>query len=298
MTPLPADLPPLPARAPDAHKGHFGRLLIIGGSPGLSGAVILAARAALRSGCGLVTAALPTEQVTPFDTAVPEAMSLTLPADPEGAATGAGERILAPALEQADAVVLGPGLGRARPTEALFAAVLDRYNGPTVIDADGLWFLAGDRERRLSPVGDPDRRTAWVLTPHAREFERLAGSDCANFVAQWPGVLVAKGPRTEVRQGDRTAENETGGPALATGGTGDVLAGVIGAFLARGEEPWLAARRGVWVHGLAGDRAGQRCGEESVIASDVIAELPNAIRVAKGERETEIDAGSDDHQER
>ena len=285
--PFPEDLPPLPPRPVDAHKGSMGRVLIVGGSRGMAGAVILAARAALRSGAGLVTAALPSSLVATFDGACLEAMSISLPEDPEGSATAAGLRTLAPHLDRTDALVIGPGFGRAETTEALFRAVIDRYNGPHVIDADGAWFLA--RAPETLAAGSDTR----VLTPHDGEFARLLdglGSQHAAlthrhdrersttaFAAAVPGVLVRKGPRTRIACGDEIAINETGNPGLATGGTGDVLAGVIGGLLARGDRPWVAARRAVWLHGRAGDRARDRLGEESLIASDAIEELPGAF---------------------
>ena len=280
------DLPPLPPRPTEANKSTMGRVLIIGGSPGLSGAVILAARAALRSGAGLVTAAVPHSIALPFDVACLEGMSLSLPEDQNGAATAAGFALLEPLLDRADAVVLGPGLGRFPATEPLFAQVLDRYTGPLVIDADGLWHLARDRARLEEPKGPR------VLTPHDGEFSTLrdaAGVDAAGveaaerdreslaFARVIPGVLVRKGPQSRIVEGNRIATNPTGNPGLATGGSGDVLAGVIGALLGRGDSGFVAARRGTWLHGRAGDRVRDRLGVESMIASDVIDELPGAF---------------------
>jgi len=283
---FPIDLPPMPPRREDSHKGEMGRVLIVGGSAGLIGAVLLAARAALRSGAGLVTAAIPGSERTAFDAACWEAMSRPLPEDDEGClVAGAFERLV-PLLDAADALVLGPGLGRSPATEALFARVLDRYKGPHVIDADGLWHLARDRAR-LERGG---RRR--ILTPHDAEFDRLRTAlglrrlgrrdEACEFAERIPGVLLRKGPGTLIATADRTVVNRTGNPGLATGGTGDVLSGIIGALLGRGDPPEIAARRGAWLHGRAGDRARDRLGMESMIASDVIEELPGAIREMEG----------------
>jgi hydroxyethylthiazole kinase-like uncharacterized protein yjeF len=278
---LPPDIGPLPPRPTDTHKGRQGHLLIVGGSRGLSGAVILCARAALRAGAGLVTAALPRTQALPFDVACPEAMSIPLPEGAEGGATAEGVAHLATAIERADALVIGPGLGRGEGADALFRSLLSRYNGPHLIDADGLWHLA--RADALLRAGAADR----VLTPHDGEFGRLRETlgqpadtrerECALFARTVPGVLVRKGAGTRIVEGERCVVNETGNPGLASGGTGDVLAGVIGALLARGEAPFAAARRGAWLHGRAGDLARDRLGEESMIATDVVEALPRAF---------------------
>lgn len=279
---FPSDLPPLPFRPSDAHKGSVGRVLVIGGSAGLGGAVTLAVRAALRSGAGLVTAAIPRSLCPSFDAACVEGMSLPLPEDDHGAMTLDALPILQPFLENADTVIFGPGWGRAPATEALFPELLSRYTGPHVIDADGLWYLA--RDARLLQTGDAQR----VLTPHDGEFARLSQNSSLKldpqrslshqFAAAVPGILVRKGPGTRIFEGSRMATNPTGNSGLATAGSGDVLSGIIGSLLARGETPWVAARRGVWLHGLAGDIARDRLGEESMIASDVIEELPRAFQ--------------------
>jgi len=266
----------------DAHKGAMGRVLLVGGSTGLSGAVILAARAALRSGAGLVVAAVPRSIEPVFATACLEATSVPLPDDAEGSLIAAGISRLEAELGRADALVLGPGLGRAAGTGALVALILDRFTGPHLIDADGLWHLARDPARLAA--GSPTR----ILTPHDGEFERLRdalghppadpGIEVRTFARAVPGVLLRKGPGSRIAEGERLARNLTGNPGMATGGTGDVLSGIIGALLGRGDPPFVAARRGAWLHGRAGDLARDRIGEESLIASDLIDELPVAFR--------------------
>ncbi len=278
----PADLPPLPPRGEDAHKGTMGRVLIVGGSLGLSGAVILAARATLRSGAGLVTAAIPTQIHSAFESACVEGMSLPLPDDADGTLTAEGLARLELYLGRADALVLGPGLGRSPGTGPLFAGILDVYKGPHLIDADGLWHLARD-PRRLA-----DGAAGRVLTPHACEFALLRSAlgaaeddpefEVDAFARAVPGVILRKGPRTQIAEGVHSVRNSTGNAGMATAGSGDVLSGVIGALLARGDPPFVAARRGAWLHGRAGDRARDRIGEESLIASDLIDELPAAFR--------------------
>lgn len=286
---FPPDLPPLPPRGADAHKGTMGRVLVVGGSPGMSGAVVLACRAALRSGAGLVTAALPASIRIPFEASCLEGMCVALPDGPDGAPSGEGIDILLPHLERADAVVLGPGIGRSAATEPLFSAILDRYKGPHVVDADGLWHLAQDAARLAAGS------SARVLTPHEGEFARLADAlglsrvpvdeplddgrdaECRAFAARVPGVLLRKGPGTRIASGESLDRNPTGNPGLAAGGSGDVLSGILGALLARGDSPHVAARRGAWLHGLAGDIARDERGEESMIASDVIEALPGAF---------------------
>jgi NAD(P)H-hydrate epimerase len=264
----------------------MGRVVILGGSVGLGGAVILAARAALRAGAGLVTAALPRSIHTAFAAACPESMTLPLPDDDDGALTAEGLPKLLPLLERAQALVLGPGLGRAPATGALVAAALARFTGPHVIDADGLWHLAEDRARLAA--GAAGR----VLTPHAGEFARLRAAlgqpdgepeaEVRAFARAVPGVLVRKGPGSWIAEGERVARNSTGNPGMAKGGSGDVLSGVIGALLGRGDPPLVAARRGVWLHGRAGDRARDRLGAESMIATDIIDELPAAFLESAG----------------
>lgn len=282
----PASVPRLKARPENAHKGTMGRLLVIGASPGLTGAVALAGEAALRSGTGLVTVAVPASLDAILEIKLTEAMTLGLPERPPGALAEESLRTLVPALETADAVVLGPGLGRAPETTTFVEQLLGRLRVPHVVDADALWHLA--QLETSDPFGAPDQR---VLTPHQGELRRLLAA--ARITAppseaaaqEWLGrpersgpTLVLKGPGSLVLTPGSRYQNETGNPGMATGGSGDVLAGVIGAFLARGESPWDATVRAVWLHGRAGDLAAEAVGQESLIASDLIRFLPVAIR--------------------
>ncbi len=273
-------------RAPGAHKGDCGHLLVLAGSVGKTGAAILAATAALRTGAGLVTVATPAPSL-PLVVAAgrPEMMTEPLPVGPgEGLAPEALDRALSLASTR-DAVVLGPGLGQAPSTRALVREFLKRNTKPVVVDADGLNALAG--------AGEVAGETTTVLTPHPGEMARLTGSSVAEVqrdrlkasteLALASGALVVlKGQRTIVADvAGRAAVNPTGNPGMATAGTGDALAGVIGALLARGREGWLAATAAVFLHGLAGDRAAARTGPESLLAGDLVDELAEAIRALK-----------------
>ena len=259
-------VPRLPARPRDGHKGTFGTVLVVAGSDGMLGASILAATAALRSGAGLVRAALPKVLQSPFAIAVPCATSV-----PRTSAA------LAVALASADAVVMGPGLGSGAATRALVHRVLRSCRVPLVLDADALNLLA--------PVRAPLRTAAaTVCTPHPGEAARVLGVDTATvqrdrFAAMQQlqqrlgGVVVLKGAHTLVTDGAQWFQNRTGNPGMATGGSGDVLAGLLGALLAQGMAPFAAACLAVHVHGKAGDRVARRLGEAGLIASD----LPMAI---------------------
>jgi len=275
-----------PPRAPGAHKGTFGHVLVIGGSVGKTGAAGLAALGALRAGAGLVTVATGAAALPLVAAARLELMTETLPLD---AAGGLAANRVDHALELAaarDAVVLGPGLGGSSLEFArAFAA---RCPVPLVLDADALNAHAAGGKAALRPAAPA------VLTPHPGEMARLLGADtrgvqarrveAARELAASSGAVVAlKGERTVVARPDgRAAVNPTGNPGLATGGTGDVLAGIAGALLARGCDPWTAATAAVYVHGLAGDHAAERLGQESMLAGDVAESLSSALRSLHG----------------
>ncbi|MBA3236547.1 MAG: NAD(P)H-hydrate dehydratase [Chloroflexi bacterium] len=285
----------LPERPARGHKGLFGKLLVIAGSLDYAGAALLVCRAAGRSGVGLVTLAVPESLQPLFAAKVVEATTMALPeddveeVDPEPALS----RILD---HEHDAIVVGPGLRPGLATTDLVRSLLpitaETDSAPIVLDAEALRCMA-----TLDSWWLGDRRPA-VLTPHAGEFARLRagsrdlpaddgdleGDDDARLAAAvdaaaaWGSVVVLKGARTVIAGPDGSAaiapfEN----PALATGGTGDVLAGVIGALLAQGLEPFTAARLGVYLHGLAGDAGRERFGDAGLLAAD----LPDAVAVAR-----------------
>ncbi|MBI3932785.1 MAG: NAD(P)H-hydrate dehydratase [Acidobacteria bacterium] len=278
-----------PPRAAAAHKGAFGHVLVVAGSVGKTGAAVLAATAALRTGAGLVTVATPEPALALVAAGRPEAMTEPLPVGASGALDReAVARALALAKAR-QAVVLGPGLGQDGATREFVREFVPRCPVPLVVDADGLNALAP------SPRSGAGRGTlrgvaATVVTPHPGEMARLLASsseevqrrrlETARSLAMEEGVhVVLKGQRTVIADPEgRAAVNPTGNPGMATGGTGDVLAGVIGALLARGLDAWIAATAGVYLHGLAGDRAGAAVGQEAFLAGDVVDALPGAIR--------------------
>jgi len=258
-------VPRLRAREPGGHKGTYGTVGLLCGSDGMLGAAILCARGALRGGAGLVRACLPEHLMAPFTVAVPAATTLARSHDPTGLVGGV------------DAVVVGPGLGTRELGPQQVRQLLRSTSVPTVLDADGLNLIAPlDQSLAASaPV---------VLTPHPGEAARLLGKTSADvqqdreaavleLVQRSGQICVLKGAGTLVSDGARVFENRTGNPGLATGGTGDVLAGLMGALLAQGMAAFEAACLAVHVHGRAGDLVAGRLSEAGLCAED----LPLAI---------------------
>jgi NAD(P)H-hydrate epimerase len=278
-----SQLPKLAARAPDSNKGTFGRVLVVAGSRGMSGAAVLCASAALRSGAGLVYLAVPHEVLPIVATANPCYLTAPLPQDEQGRLAPAAEGALLELTRGKDVIAFGPGLGRSQGVTTLLFAVLSQVQTGLVIDADGLNALeqqTGRLDNRSGPC---------VLTPHPGEFARLLGTGvdavqaqrrelAVRFAADHGVVLVLKGHGTIVTDGRRVYQNATGNPGMATGGTGDVLTGLIAALLGQGLEPFAAAQLGVYLHGLAGDLARDDLGEVSLIASDLLVYLPRVFR--------------------
>ena len=278
-----APLPELPARWPDSHKGDYGRALLVGGSRGMSGAIAMAGLATLRGGAGLVTLAVPRSIQDVVASFSPCYMTHGLAdADGQFAPAAAGEVI--GFGKDATAFALGPGLGRG-PTLTEFVRRLYREVGqPMVVDADALFALA-EQPESLENRGGPR-----MLTPHPGEFARLTGglpeasqraTAAAALARRDPAgntIVVLKGHQTVVTDGRRYSINHTGNPGMATGGSGDVLTGIITALLCQGLSPFDAARLGVHVHGLAGDLAAVELGQAPLIASDLIEYLPRAFR--------------------
>jgi len=283
-----------PQRRRGAHKGDFGHVLIVAGSLGKTGAAILAAGGALRGGAGLVTIATPEPCVPLVATARAEVMTEGLTATTTG---GLSEQALGRLLELAgerDAVVIGPGLGTHKKTRALVQAFVRACPVPLVVDADGLNALA-------STDGSPGalaalrRESATILTPHPGEMARLVGRPTKDVQAARPeiatalasgtgAIVVLKGERTLVAEpGGRAAVAAAGNPGMATGGTGDVLAGLVGSLLAR-HGALVSATAAVVVHGRAGDIAARERGEEGLTAGDVIEALPAAIESVRAAR--------------
>jgi len=274
------ELPRLPPRRADAHKGDFGTVLIVGGSRGMAGAAALAGMAALRGGAGLVRLAVPDPILDTVAGFEPSYMTVPLPSDEAGRiAAEAFDRIVESA-ERATAVACGPGLGRSAALDRLVARLYGEIARPMVFDADALNALAAAPESLNRSAGPR------VLTPHPGEFARLIGEKLDDearreAAVQWAArrgvVLVLKGHRTLITDGPRRAVNATGNPGMATGGTGDVLTGLIAALMAQGLAAFDAARLGAHLHGLAGDLAAKRLGQVSLTARDVVAFFPEAF---------------------
>jgi NAD(P)H-hydrate epimerase len=270
-------------RPPTGHKGTFGHALIVAGSHGHTGAALLAGEACARAGAGLVTIASPDGAQAALAARVVEVMTAAV--GPEPLDGDAAWQKLAPLTEGKRALGFGPGVPRDDGTARLLDRVLAHWRGPLVIDADGLNLLSRD----LAPLDTTSAQV--VLTPHPAEMARLAGiatdevqadrvGVAERFAAQHRCVVVLKGARTVVASEGRTAINPTGNPGMGSGGTGDVLTGVICALLAQGMAPFAAACAGVFLHGRAGDLARDEIGEAGLLASDLVEALPRARRPA------------------
>ena len=286
----PADvLPAFPARDPAAHKGTYGHLLVIAGSAGKSGAAALCALGGLRMGAGLVTLAAPASLRDTLAARHSEVMVEPLPQTAGAALARAALDPLRRLLEGKTAVALGPGLSTDPETVEVVQVLVGEGRLPMVIDADGLNAFAGQMALLARSPGPR------ILTPHPGEASRLLGVGRDRLLAERLAVVpevarthslhfVLKGARTLVADPKGgVAINPTGNPGMASGGTGDVLTGMIGGLLARGVEPGLAARAGVYLHGLAGDLAARETGPEALIAGDVLAHLPAAIRALRAD---------------
>ena len=277
----------LPVREPEDHKRRTGVVLIVAGSRLMSGAPWLVAQGAYRAGAGLVTVAVP-EGIAPMVQArLAEATFLRLPEGPAGSVAESAWSVLEPKLDGFDAVAVGPGLSTEDETPAFVRRLLRESSVPIVADADAINAFAG-RPGELA-----DRASEAVITPHAGEFGRLFGMPSSEILEDRIGlarkaavetrsVVVLKGPRTLVAIPDGEVRvNPTGSPTLATGGTGDVLTGAVGTFLARGLWPADAATAAVYLHGVAGEIAGESFGEGTE-SGDVARALPEAVRRVRG----------------
>jgi NAD(P)H-hydrate epimerase len=267
-------------RARFSHKGTYGHALLVAGSYGKTGAAILAARALLRAGVGLLTIHTPVRGYVILQQAVPEAMVSIDPFEDYASAL--------PSSDGYSVIGVGPGLGQADPTVKMMRKILETYRKPMVIDADALNILAAHRE--LLPLVPPGS----ILTPHPKEFERLAGKTANEFerlakqkelARQLKSVVIVKGAYTSIASPAGVVYfNATGNPGMATGGTGDVLTGILTGLLAQSYTPLDTAILGVYLHGLAGDLAAHDLGEDSLIASDLVTYLPAAFLKVSGRK--------------
>jgi len=276
----------LPEREAGSHKGDYGHALIAAGSTGKAGAAILAARAAVRAGAGLVTVAVPEPILQTVDLGSIESMTLGLPSGTTGQIVERAVDVLLDAAEGKAVLAIGPGLGQEAATAAAIRRVVLECPLPLVLDADGVNAFAG-RAGELA-----GRRAETVLTPHPGELGRLLGISTAQIqedrvaaargAAEETGaIVVLKGHLTLVASGTAVFVNPTGNPGMATGGTGDVLTGLLAGLLAQGLDALDATLVAVYLHGLAGDLAASRLGEVSLAAGDLIEILPAAFAALK-----------------
>lgn len=268
----------LPDRAPNSHKGNFGKVLLLCGSRGYTGAAALATMGCLRSGAGLVYLAVPECIYDIEATKLTEPIVLPLP-DCNGTLSVDAENAVLNLLMKMDAVLVGPGWGQSDGTARLLDVVLTNFHGPVVVDADGINLLAKHKallRRRKHPM---------ILTPHEGEFKRLLPDyqgdrlgEAVTFALQNDCIVVLKGHETLITDGFICYQNNTGNPGMAVGGSGDVLAGIIVGLLGQGIDPILAAAAGVWLHGAAGDRAAERLGQYGMLPTDLLDDLPRLMK--------------------
>lgn len=283
------ELPKITPRDPDSHKGDYGRVFVIAGSIGMTGAAYLCSKAALRAGAGLVTLGIP-EGLNPImEVKLTCVMTFPLPQTRSGTLARAAKEKILEFSKGFDVIVIGPGLSQHPDTKALIADLLPEINLPIVIDADGLNAIVG----RFDLLNDAKNDV--VLTPHPGELARLMNlkssveiqdnrikiaREFINVIRQNGEndiVLVLKGNKTIVINHNNIYINTTGNPGMASAGSGDVLSGVVGSLIGQGFPAFRAAQLGVYIHGLAGDLAAREKGEISMIATDIIDCLPDAF---------------------
>ncbi len=267
-----------PRRKRTAHKGDFGKLLLLCGSRGYTGAAALASMGALRCGAGLVYLGVPESIYAIEAVKLTEPVVFPLP-EREGKLSEAVVPEILGHINGKDAVLLGPGMGQSEGVFQAVKLILEQFPGPVVLDADGINVLAGHKDilrGRTAPT---------ILTPHPGEFSRLGGDltqgrkQAAEAMARDLGcILLLKGHETVITDGKTTYINPTGNPGMAVGGSGDVLAGVITALLGQGLEPLTAAACGAWLHGAAGDLCARELGEYGMLPTDLVAALPRLLK--------------------
>ena len=267
----------LPVRRRDTHKGDYGKLLLLCGSRGFTGAAALAAMGALRTGAGLVYLAVPESIYAIEAVKLTEPVVLPLP-DFDGKLCAASVPEIAGLLPKMDAVLFGSGSGLGEGTEEVLLFLLKNCECPLILDADGITLAAKHKDilrGRCFPT---------ILTPHDGEFARLSPPDMPRveqtmaLAKELDVILLRKGYRTLITDGESCWENRTGNPGLATGGSGDVLAGVILSLLGQGVSPLEAAAGGAWLHGAAADLAAAQLGEYGMLPGDVVDRLPQLLK--------------------
>lgn len=268
----------LPERKPDSHKGDYGRILLLCGSRGYTGAAALAAVGALRCGAGLVYLGVPESIYQIEAVKLLEPVILPLP-DSDGQFSGAAVSEICKLLPKMDAVLIGPGIGQGEGTKGAVEAVLTYFEGPVVLDADGINVLKTNKDILRG------RKFPTILTPHVGEFARIGGKPendrlkaAAVLADELNSIIVLKGHRTVISDGHDHYMNTTGNPGMAVGGSGDVLAGMITALLGQGLTPLEAAACGVWLHGAAGDLCAEEKGQYAMLPSDMLEYLPRLLK--------------------
>jgi len=270
-------------RKPSTHKGDYGKILVLAGSTGMTGAAALVCLGALRSGAGLITLGIPRSLNNIMEIKLTEIMTLPLPETTAGTLGMKAGVTLKPLINTFDAVVLGPGISQHTETKRFVQLLLPHIRVPLVIDADGLNALCGCPEI-LAKI-----KSSVIITPHPREFSRLFNvkvtadrksreQAAVTYSLKYGMSVVLKGYRTVIAAGKKIYTNTTGNPGLATGGSGDVLTGIIASFLGQGLDSFCASQYGVFIHGLAADIAVGSKTQISLIPSDVIDCLPQAFR--------------------
>ena len=274
----------IPPRKQDTHKGDFGHVFVLAGSVGMTGAAYLASQAALLAGSGIVTCGIPKSLNAIMEVKLTEAMTLALSETREGSISLSAEKDVLDFAKKIDVIAMGPGLSRHKETLKLARNLLKKINKPFVLDADGAIALTGYCDILKK------RSTPTILTPHPGEMSRLVGKDiraiqksrekiASDFAKKYKIILVLKGRQTVVAnsRGD-IYKNRTGNSGMSTAGVGDVLTGMISSFVGQGIDPYSAAVIGVYLHGRAGDIAANEKGQFSLIASDLLDKLPQAIK--------------------
>ncbi|MBI4575401.1 MAG: NAD(P)H-hydrate dehydratase [Planctomycetes bacterium] len=279
--PSPGPLPPLRG---DSHKGDYGRVLVVAGSPGMTGAAYLAAKAALRSGAGVVVLAVPRSVHAILEVKTTCVITAPLPETRRGTLSPAASGAVRDLASRCDAVALGPGVSRDPQTVRLVLELVEALEVPLVLDADGIHGLA----TRPETLGR--RRGPTVLTPHPGEYRALTGREvgrgfeereeaAARLGAEGRCVVVLKGGRAVVSDGQAIFRGATGNPGMSTAGSGDVLTGLVASLVGQGMAPFEAACLGVHLHGLAGDIAAKVIGPRGVIATDILQAVPSALKL-------------------
>jgi len=268
----------LPDREPWSHKGTFGKILLLCGSRGFTGAAYLAAMGALRSGAGLTFLGVPESIYAIEAVKLNEPVVFPLP-DEDGKLSYMAVGKILERLPTMDAVLIGCGLGQSKGTFDVVKAVLENAMCPVVVDADGINLL---KEHKDILRG---RQYPTILTPHEGEFLRFGGTlegdrmeAAARYARDWNCILLLKGHETCITDGEIHYRNKTGNPGMAVGGSGDVLAGIVVSFLGQGIAPLEAAACGAWIHGAAGDLCAEKIGQYGMLPSDMLLLLPRLLK--------------------